>query len=255
MFPEEDSPFTVHCVFCKVSVSSFLYREKQIWGEVTSPVGGLTSQCSFHSALCSGAQPVPFSGTAVSDVDGGQSAGGDGPVELGRACSWVRVASALPAVRAFSFSEGCMLCLGQSTFLRFNHPAEAKWMKSMIPAGGRAPGPPYNPSSGRAGGWEGGTPLDGPPPGRVRAGQHPWSGLAATCMATGRDPWLEQGVRCLGSQRLPGSLYPALTLASPCPSLRCWGQWFQSLRLAEQGRGRAGQVGSHWCGCLGSSEG
>ncbi|XP_075402793.1 pleckstrin homology-like domain family B member 1 isoform X6 [Tenrec ecaudatus] len=39
-----------------------------------------------------------------------------------------------------------MLCLGQSTFLRFNHPAEAKWMKSMIPAGGRAPGPPYNPS-------------------------------------------------------------------------------------------------------------
>ncbi|XP_073871486.1 pleckstrin homology-like domain family B member 1 isoform X21 [Macaca fascicularis] len=38
-----------------------------------------------------------------------------------------------------------MLCLGQSTFLRFNHPAEAKWMKSMIPAGGRAPGPPYSP--------------------------------------------------------------------------------------------------------------
>ncbi|XP_055404264.1 pleckstrin homology-like domain family B member 1 isoform X9 [Bubalus kerabau] len=38
-----------------------------------------------------------------------------------------------------------MLCLGQSTFLRFNHPAEAKWMKSMIPAGGRAPGPPYGP--------------------------------------------------------------------------------------------------------------
>ncbi|XP_035299512.1 pleckstrin homology-like domain family B member 1 isoform X8 [Cricetulus griseus] len=40
-----------------------------------------------------------------------------------------------------------MLCLGQSTFLRFNHPAEAKWMKSMIPAGGRAPGPSYNPGS------------------------------------------------------------------------------------------------------------
>nr|XP_033717880.1 pleckstrin homology-like domain family B member 1 isoform X13 [Tursiops truncatus] len=38
-----------------------------------------------------------------------------------------------------------MLCLGQSTFLRFNHPAEAKWMKSMIPAGGRAPGPTYSP--------------------------------------------------------------------------------------------------------------
>uniref|UniRef100_A0A7N5JTX4 Pleckstrin homology like domain family B member 1 n=1 Tax=Ailuropoda melanoleuca TaxID=9646 RepID=A0A7N5JTX4_AILME len=43
--------------------------------------------------------------------------------------------------------QGCMLCLGQSTFLRFNHPAEAKWMKSMIPAGGRAPGPPYSPGS------------------------------------------------------------------------------------------------------------
>uniref|UniRef100_A0A8C2RMU9 FHA domain-containing protein n=1 Tax=Capra hircus TaxID=9925 RepID=A0A8C2RMU9_CAPHI len=42
-------------------------------------------------------------------------------------------------------TQGCMLCLGQSTFLRFNHPAEAKWMKSMIPAGGRAPGPPYGP--------------------------------------------------------------------------------------------------------------
>ncbi|XP_076968850.1 pleckstrin homology-like domain family B member 1 isoform X9 [Tamandua tetradactyla] len=39
-----------------------------------------------------------------------------------------------------------MLCLGQSTFLRFNHPAEAKWMKSMIPAGGRVPGPPYTSS-------------------------------------------------------------------------------------------------------------
>ncbi|XP_023381624.1 pleckstrin homology-like domain family B member 1 isoform X5 [Pteropus vampyrus] len=38
-----------------------------------------------------------------------------------------------------------MLCLGQSTFLRFNHPAEAKWMKSMIPAGGRTPGSPYSP--------------------------------------------------------------------------------------------------------------
>ncbi|XP_074833284.1 pleckstrin homology-like domain family B member 1 isoform X11 [Carettochelys insculpta] len=32
-------------------------------------------------------------------------------------------------------TQGCMICLGQSTFLRFNHPAEAKWMKSMIPAG------------------------------------------------------------------------------------------------------------------------
>uniref|UniRef100_A0A4X1SP42 PH domain-containing protein n=1 Tax=Sus scrofa TaxID=9823 RepID=A0A4X1SP42_PIG len=43
-----------------------------------------------------------------------------------------------------------MLCLGQSTFLRFNHPAEAKWMKSMIPAGGRAPGPPFGPGPGES---------------------------------------------------------------------------------------------------------
>ncbi|XP_061448850.1 pleckstrin homology-like domain family B member 1 isoform X14 [Rhineura floridana] len=33
----------------------------------------------------------------------------------------------------------CMICLGQSTFLRFNHPAEAKWMKSMFPGGGQSP--------------------------------------------------------------------------------------------------------------------
>ncbi|XP_006833951.1 PREDICTED: pleckstrin homology-like domain family B member 1 isoform X1 [Chrysochloris asiatica] len=49
----------------------------------------------------------------------------------------------LPVRQPTRLTQGCMLCLGQSTFLRFNHPAEAKWMKSMIPAGGRAPGPPY----------------------------------------------------------------------------------------------------------------
>ncbi|XP_030320786.1 LOW QUALITY PROTEIN: pleckstrin homology-like domain family B member 1 [Calypte anna] len=38
---------------------------------------------------------------------------------------------------------GCTICLGQATFLRFNHPAEAKWMKSMIPAEGRSPAAPY----------------------------------------------------------------------------------------------------------------
>lgn len=40
-------------------------------------------------------------------------------------------------------SAGCTICLGQATFLRFNHPAEAKWMKSMIPAGGRSPAAVY----------------------------------------------------------------------------------------------------------------
>ncbi|KAM6370581.1 LOW QUALITY PROTEIN: pleckstrin homology-like domain family B member 1 [Pluvialis apricaria] len=40
-------------------------------------------------------------------------------------------------------TQGCTICLGQATFLRFNHPAEAKWMKSMIPAGGRSPAALY----------------------------------------------------------------------------------------------------------------
>ncbi|XP_077312969.1 pleckstrin homology-like domain family B member 1 isoform X14 [Lithobates pipiens] len=35
--------------------------------------------------------------------------------------------------------QGCMICLGQSTFLRFNHPAEAHWMKTMLPSTGRSP--------------------------------------------------------------------------------------------------------------------
>uniref|UniRef100_A0A8C3RT18 Pleckstrin homology-like domain family B member 1 n=1 Tax=Chelydra serpentina TaxID=8475 RepID=A0A8C3RT18_CHESE len=47
-------------------------------------------------------------------------------------------------------TQGCMICLGQSTFLRFNHPAEAKWMKSMIPAGERTPGAPYGLTAGEA---------------------------------------------------------------------------------------------------------
>ncbi|NWS48435.1 PHLB1 protein, partial [Probosciger aterrimus] len=40
--------------------------------------------------------------------------------------------------RPTRLTQGCTICLGQATFLRFNHPAEAKWMKSMIPAGGRS---------------------------------------------------------------------------------------------------------------------
>ncbi|CAK7317373.1 pleckstrin homology-like domain family B member 1 isoform X39 [Vulpes vulpes] len=61
----------------------------------------------------------------------------------GNACS----IDGLPIRQPTRLTQGCMVCLGQSTFLRFNHPAEAKWMKSMIPAGGRAPGPPYSPGS------------------------------------------------------------------------------------------------------------
>ncbi|XP_032283736.1 pleckstrin homology-like domain family B member 1 isoform X4 [Phoca vitulina] len=62
-------------------------------------------------------------------------------------CGNVCSIDGLPARQPTRLTQGCMLCLGQSTFLRFNHPAEAKWMKSMIPAGGRAPGPPYSPGS------------------------------------------------------------------------------------------------------------
>ncbi|NXK07953.1 PHLB1 protein, partial [Herpetotheres cachinnans] len=45
----------------------------------------------------------------------------------------------VPLRRPTRLTQGCTICLGQATFLRFNHPAEAKWMKSMIPAGGRSP--------------------------------------------------------------------------------------------------------------------
>ncbi|XP_053547306.1 pleckstrin homology-like domain family B member 1 isoform X22 [Bombina bombina] len=46
----------------------------------------------------------------------------------------------LPISQPTRLTQGCMICLGQSTFLRFNHPAEANWMKTMIPATGRSPG-------------------------------------------------------------------------------------------------------------------
>ncbi|NWY68201.1 PHLB1 protein, partial [Erithacus rubecula] len=45
--------------------------------------------------------------------------------------------------RPMHLTQGCTICLGQATFLRFNHPAEAKWIKSMIPAGSRSPSALY----------------------------------------------------------------------------------------------------------------
>ncbi|XP_027691418.1 pleckstrin homology-like domain family B member 1 isoform X2 [Vombatus ursinus] len=62
----------------------------------------------------------------------------------------------LPIHQPTRLTQGCMLCLGQSTFLRFNHPAEAKWMKSMIPSGAESESlvngnhPPQPPSRGHA---------------------------------------------------------------------------------------------------------
>ncbi|XP_068850627.1 pleckstrin homology-like domain family B member 1 [Aphelocoma coerulescens] len=49
----------------------------------------------------------------------------------------------VPVQRPMHLTQGCTICLGQATFLRFNHPAEAKWIKSMIPAGGRSPAAVY----------------------------------------------------------------------------------------------------------------
>ncbi|NXL65448.1 PHLB1 protein, partial [Chordeiles acutipennis] len=49
----------------------------------------------------------------------------------------------VPLRRPTRLTQGCTICLGQATFLRFNHPAEAKWMKSMIPAEGRSPAALY----------------------------------------------------------------------------------------------------------------
>uniref|UniRef100_A0A3Q1ITN6 Pleckstrin homology-like domain family B member 1 n=1 Tax=Anabas testudineus TaxID=64144 RepID=A0A3Q1ITN6_ANATE len=39
----------------------------------------------------------------------------------------------LPIAKPFRLTQGCMLCFGQSAFFRFNHPAEALRMKSMLP--------------------------------------------------------------------------------------------------------------------------
>ncbi|XP_040472129.1 pleckstrin homology-like domain family B member 1 isoform X9 [Falco naumanni] len=49
----------------------------------------------------------------------------------------------VPLQQPTRLTQGCTICLGQATFLRFNHPAEAKWMKSMIPTGGRSPAALY----------------------------------------------------------------------------------------------------------------
>uniref|UniRef100_A0A8C8AML9 Pleckstrin homology-like domain family B member 1 n=1 Tax=Otus sunia TaxID=257818 RepID=A0A8C8AML9_9STRI len=57
----------------------------------------------------------------------------------GNACT----VDGVPLRQPTRLTQGCTICLGQATFLRFNHPAEAKWMKSMIPAGGRSPAALY----------------------------------------------------------------------------------------------------------------
>ncbi|NXS80457.1 PHLB1 protein, partial [Erpornis zantholeuca] len=56
----------------------------------------------------------------------------------------------VPLQRPMHLTQGCTICLGQATFLRFNHPAEAKWIKSMIPTGGRSPAALYGLPTSRA---------------------------------------------------------------------------------------------------------
>uniref|UniRef100_A0A3Q3X1I4 FHA domain-containing protein n=1 Tax=Mola mola TaxID=94237 RepID=A0A3Q3X1I4_MOLML len=45
----------------------------------------------------------------------------------------------LPITKAYRLTQGCMLCFGQSAFFRFNHPAEALRMKSLLPGGLSSP--------------------------------------------------------------------------------------------------------------------
>ncbi|XP_051788120.1 LOW QUALITY PROTEIN: pleckstrin homology-like domain family B member 1 [Erpetoichthys calabaricus] len=47
-------------------------------------------------------------------------------------------------------TQGCMLCFGNSAFFRFNHPAEAIRMKSMMPSGGHGLAPQLGTSAGDA---------------------------------------------------------------------------------------------------------
>ncbi|XP_077448459.1 pleckstrin homology-like domain family B member 1 isoform X6 [Stigmatopora argus] len=52
----------------------------------------------------------------------------------GNQCS----ADGLSITKPYRLSQGCMLCFGQSTFFRFNHPEEALRMKNMLPGGSHA---------------------------------------------------------------------------------------------------------------------
>ncbi|XP_034281063.1 pleckstrin homology-like domain family B member 1 isoform X3 [Pantherophis guttatus] len=48
-----------------------------------------------------------------------------------------------PITHPTRLSQGHVICLGRATFLRFSHPAEAKWMKSQaVPPEGQSPGAP-----------------------------------------------------------------------------------------------------------------
>ncbi|XP_013911289.1 PREDICTED: pleckstrin homology-like domain family B member 1 [Thamnophis sirtalis] len=63
-----------------------------------------------------------------------------------------------PITRPTRLSQGHVICLGQATFLRFSHPAEAEWMKSQaVPA--ERPSPEGPCSSPAPAGWQ--SPVNG----------------------------------------------------------------------------------------------
>ncbi|NWW37773.1 PHLB1 protein, partial [Panurus biarmicus] len=118
----------------------------------------------------------------------------------------------VPLRRPMHLSQGCTICLGQATFLRFNHPAEAKWIKSMIPAGGRSPSALY------------GLPAS-------RQCQLPWG----SCWVPGGDAaWV---ARC------PGWAPRLLRFASPLSD--------RHIGAAQGGRGNPGRgtLAGVWGGC------
>ncbi|KAJ8276648.1 hypothetical protein COCON_G00084000 [Conger conger] len=92
-------------------------------------------------------------GTAISLHPCGNLCSIDGipvtkPVRLSQGCTWKPCLRNRPRVsgwlefQSVSIScreTGCMICFGQSTFFRFNHPEEALRMKSMLGIGDQGP--------------------------------------------------------------------------------------------------------------------
>ncbi|NXC36305.1 PHLB1 protein, partial [Campylorhamphus procurvoides] len=133
--------------------------------------------------------------------------------------------------RPTRLTQGCTICLGQATFLRFNHPAEAKWMKSMIPAGGRSPAAFYGLPASR----------------KDRAAQAgaPWPGAQGGCRRHGS-----------GSGHATGQQLLAVASLAPCWGARmCQGQvvgasaWRRQLHSREWGRS-CGTGMSEWAAGL-----
>ncbi|NXB44860.1 PHLB1 protein, partial [Leucopsar rothschildi] len=129
----------------------------------------------------------------------------------------------VPLQRPTHLTQGCTICLGQSTFLRFNHPDEANWIKSMIPAGSRSPSALYG--------------LPGSSDRHIGAAQ---GGRGNTGRGTLAEVWGGCGRHGGGSRHAAGQQVFAIASLTPCWEARVC-------------RGRV--VGaSGWCGQLLSRE-